>query len=116
MANFEDWLRTGAALQGGIARDAFAAAGGRELVAGDRLGPFAIRGELGRGGMAIVYAAERVDGEFEQQVAIKWVAGWRLDEESAALFRRERQILASLRHPNIARLLDGGRSEDGLSW
>lgn len=116
MANSDDWLRTGIALQGGIARDMFAETGARELAPGDRLGPFAITGELGRGGMAIVYAAERADGEFEQEVAIKWVAGLRVDDESAALFRRERQILALLRHPNIARLLDGGRTEDGMLW
>ncbi|HNR91851.1 MAG TPA: serine/threonine-protein kinase [Dokdonella sp.] len=116
MPNSDHWLRTGIALQGGIARDLFAESGARELAHGDRLGPFAITGELGRGGMAIVYAAERADGEFEQDVAIKWVAGLRVDEESAALFRRERQILALLRHPNIARLLDGGRTEDGMLW
>lgn len=111
-----DWLHTGVALQGAVARDAFAELHGRELHIGDRLGPFAITGELGRGGMAVVYAAERVDGEFEQQVAIKWVAGGGVDDDAAALFRRERQILAALRHPHIARLLDGGRAEDGMLW
>lgn len=116
MAHSDDWLRTGIALQGGIARDVFAETGARELASGDRLGPFAITGELGRGGMAIVYAAIRADGEFEQDVAIKWIAGLRVDDDSAALFRRERQILALLRHPHIARLLDGGRSEDGMLW
>ena len=116
MASSMDWLRTGIALQGGVARDAFAELGGRELKPGDRLGPFAITGELGRGGMAIVYAAERADGEFEQSVAIKWIAGGGIGDEGAALFRRERQILAALRHPHIARLLDGGRSDDGMLW
>lgn len=111
-----DWLHTGVALQGGIARDVFAELGGRELQPGDRLGPFAISAELGRGGMSIVYAAERADGEFEQEVAIKWIAGGGESDQAAALFRRERQILASLRHPNIARLLDGGRTEDGMLW
>lgn len=116
MGNSMDWLHTGVALQGGVARDAFAQLGGRELKPGDRLGPFAITGELGRGGMAIVYAADRADGEFEQQVAIKWIAAGGIDDESAALFRRERQILAALRHPHIARLLDGGRTDDGMLW
>ncbi len=116
MTSSMDWLRTGIALQGGVARDAFAELGGRELAPGDRLGPFAITGELGRGGMAIVYAAERADGEFEQSVAIKWIAGRGIGDEAAALFRRERQILAALRHPHIARLLDGGRSDDGMLW
>ncbi len=111
-----DWLHTGAALHGGIARDAFAQLGGRELRPGDRLGPFAITSELGRGGMAIVYAAERADGEFEQLVAIKWMPGSIDSAEAAALFRRERQILAELRHSNIARLLDGGRTDDGMLW
>ena len=111
-----DWLHTGVALQGGLALDAFAALGGHELAVGERLGPFAISGELGRGGMAIVYAAERADGEFAQQVAIKWMPGGAQGETAALLFRRERQILAELRHPHIARLLDGGRTVDGMLW
>jgi serine/threonine protein kinase len=80
---------------------------------GARVGPYRLIGELGQGGMGTVYLAERADGEFDQQVAIKFVGG-RLG--SAALldrFREERQILAVLSHPNIARLLDGGTADDG---
>lgn len=111
-----DWLKTGVALHGGIARDAFERLGGRELRAGERLGPYRIGEEIGRGGMGIVYAAERADGEFDQQVAIKWMPGGTGGADAAALFRRERQIQAQLRHPNIARLLDGGRTDDGMLW
>ena len=116
MSGRMDWLHTGVALQGGLARDAFAALGGHELAPGERLGPFAVGAEIGRGGMAIVYAAARADGEFEQQVAIKWMPGGAHGETAALLFLRERQILAELRHPHIARLLDGGRTADGMLW
>jgi serine/threonine-protein kinase len=88
----------------------------RELPAGARIGPYRIVEELGRGGMAIVYLAERADGEFEQTVALKLV---RPDHDSPLaqeLLRQERQILANLQHPRIARLLDGGRGEDGTLW
>jgi serine/threonine protein kinase len=76
-----------------------------ELSPGERLGPYRIEALLGRGGMGAVYKASRVD-QFEKQVAIKVVTtGIGLDA-----FRRERQILAVLEHPNIARLLDGGET------
>lgn len=80
-----------------------------------RLGPFRIVGELGRGGMGVVYRAERDDGAFSQQVAIK--CGRRsLDARSEMRFLRERQLLAELRHPHVARLLDGGRDDKGRLW
>ena len=77
------------------------------------VGAYKILREIGRGGMGVVFLAERSDGEFQQQVALKLV--WRsfADAELARRFRRERQILASLNHPNIARLLDGGVSAEG---
>jgi len=110
-------FRTGGALQGAAAasllRERQRAA---ELKPDDRVGIYCIVSELGRGGMAIVYRAERADGEYEQQVALKWMLDPRPDAASEALFRRERQALADLRHPHIARLLDGGRSEDGRPW
>ena len=81
-----------------------------------RAGAFRIVRELGRGGMGVVYLAERADGEFEQNVALKWLQDARLSPESAALFRRERQFLAELSHPNIARLIDGGRTDEGHLW
>ena len=81
-----------------------------------RIGVYRILRELGHGGMGGVYLAERADGEFEQQVALKLV---RAGLEASGLvrrFRHERQILARLEHPNIARLLDGGVTEDGVPF
>lgn len=79
---------------------------------GMRLGAWEIGDELGAGGMGTVFLAERADGEYEGQAAIKVIRGL---PDSAGLerLRRERQILAGLHHPNIARLLDGGTTEDG---
>jgi serine/threonine-protein kinase len=77
------------------------------------VGRYRLIEEIGRGGMGVVWLAERADGQFEQRVALKLV---RRGVDSAELqdrFRRERQIMARLEHPNIARLLDGGISEDG---
>jgi Tol biopolymer transport system component len=83
---------------------------------GERLGPFRITGELGRGGMGTVYAAERVDGGFEQAVAIKVLRRGLDSEDLLRRFLAERRILARLEHPHIARLIDGGLSTDGLPW
>lgn len=101
-----------------IERDDFAAAslfGARSGAGyeGKQLGHYRIVGEIGRGGMGAVFLAERADGEFTQRVALKVVRRGFADPELARRFRRERQILASLSHENIARLLDGGVSEDG---
>ncbi len=116
MASIDDLLHTGAALKGALWREALdQVAGLRLLAVGDRVGPFRIVGELGRGGMGVVYEAERVDGAFEQRVAIKWLLA-RGGDTHVAQFRRERQILAALRHPHIARLLDGGETGDGMLW
>jgi len=83
---------------------------------GLRLGAFSLVRELGRGGMGTVWLADRVDGEFEQQVAIKLIQpGWHAAETNAR-FRAERQILAGLTHPNIAHLIDGGMAADGRPW
>jgi serine/threonine-protein kinase len=110
-------LRTGGALSGALARRALpAAALQRELEPGDIIGPFRIVRELSRGGMAIVYLAERADGEFTQQVALKWMAVTGDRGAAEALFLRERQTLAGLEHPGIARLIDGGRSADAMLW
>lgn len=116
MGGIDDLLHTGGALRGRVAHDALdAIAGMRLLAAGDRVGAFIIRAELGRGGMAVVYAADRADGGFEQQVAIKWQIA-QGGKEHIEQFRRERQILANLRHRHIARLLDGGETADGMLW
>ncbi len=80
---------------------------------GRRVGPYRLERLLGRGGMGAVYLARRVDGQFEQQVAVKLIGLPLAGELFRERFRLERQILAGLSHPNIARLLDGGVSEDG---
>ncbi len=81
-----------------------------------RVGPYEIDSELGRGGMGVVYEARRSDGEFEQVVALKLVKRGLDSDEVLRRFRRERQILAGLEHAGIARLLDGGVTEDGQPY
>jgi serine/threonine protein kinase len=75
---------------------------------GERIGAYRVLGELGRGGMATVFLAERADGAFRQQVALKLLRSGAGGEEAVRRFAQERQILATLDHPAIARLLDGG--------
>ena len=87
-----------------------------EMPPPERLGPFRITGLLGEGGMGRVFRAERADGVFEQTIAIKIMRRTRLPQAVASQFARERQILANLRHPNIAQLFDGGVTSDGLSY
>ena len=81
--------------------------------AGRQFGNYKIIREIGRGGMGAVFLAERVDGEFDQRVALKIMRQTFADAELERRFRLERQILASLNHPNIAKLLDGGISQTG---
>ncbi|MFC4820281.1 protein kinase domain-containing protein [Dokdonella ginsengisoli] len=82
---------------------------------GGRLGPYRLGEEIGSGGMGTVFLAERADGTFRRHVAIKLLRGFPT-RESAQRLRRERQILADLDHPNIARLLDGGSMPDGQPY
>src|SRR5262245_30322385 len=86
------------------------------LAAGDRVGPYRVSHELARGGMGIVYRAERADGQFVQTVALKLVRRGFDGDDTTVRFRRERQILAGLDHPAIARLLDGGVHTDGRPY
>src|SRR6266568_384922 len=82
---------------------------------GRRLGPYRLLAEIGRGGMGTVYRAIRADDQYQKQVAVKVISGW----TSAFVrdrFRTERQILANLDHPNIARLIDGGTTEEGWPY
>jgi eukaryotic-like serine/threonine-protein kinase len=72
--------------------------------------------EIGRGGMGTVYLAERADGTYYRQVAIKVVRAEKGNREILERFRQERDILASFDHPNIARLLDGGSTDEGLPY
>jgi serine/threonine protein kinase/tetratricopeptide (TPR) repeat protein len=83
------------------------------ILAGERLGAYRILREIGRGGMGAVYLAERDDDQYRQQVAIKLVKRGMDTAEVLRRFRHERQILAGLEHPYIARLLDGGSTQDG---
>jgi len=83
---------------------------------GRRIGPYRVVEVIGRGGMGQVYLAERADKELEQQVAIKVVGWFAVTDSQIDRFLAERQILASLDHPNIARLLDGGRTNDGIPY
>jgi serine/threonine protein kinase len=84
--------------------------------AGRTLGQYRVLRELGHGGMGLVLLAVRADDQFKKQVAIKILRRGMDSEEIVRRFRTERQILASLEHPNIARLLDGGITEDGLPY
>ena len=83
---------------------------------GERVGPYRIVEPLGRGGMGAVFLAERADGQFEQQVALKLIRGGAGSAQIVRRFQSERQILARLQHPHIARLLDGGLTEDGQPY
>ena len=88
---------------------------GSELI-GTQIGPYQILREIGRGGMGTVYQAQRTDADFNQQVAIKLVKRGMDTDLIIRRFRRERQILARLSHPNIARLLDGGTTDSGVPY
>ena len=80
---------------------------------GKRVGPYEIDRLVGRGGMGAVYLAHRADGQFEQKVAIKLIDLPLATDLFRERFRQERQILAELQHPYIARLLDGGVTAEG---
>ena len=80
------------------------------------IGAYQVLRELGRGGMGVVYLGERADGEYRKQVAIKLITTGRHDAGLQRRFRRERQILAQLEHPGIARLIDGGATEEGQPY
>jgi len=87
-----------------------------ELAAGKRIGPYQIIRRIGIGGMGAVYLAVRADDTFRKSVAIKVVQASIGTEEILERFRHERQILATLDHPNIAKLLDGGITGEGLPF
>lgn len=101
-------------LEDGVAADAPEMAGlWQAAVAGMRIGPYRVIRELGRGGMGAVYLAHRDNASYQQQVALKLIKRGMDTEEILRRFLAERQILATLIHPHIARLLDGGSTEDG---
>lgn len=114
-------LRAHEMAEGLLEADAVSAAAalleGRSIL--KRVGPYRVVGELGRGGMGVVYLGERDDGQFRRRVAIKVIRSAVGGPDSEELYRRfkmERQILASLDHPNIGRLLDGGLTDDGRPY
>ncbi|TVZ40325.1 serine/threonine-protein kinase [Alteromonadaceae bacterium 2753L.S.0a.02] len=80
------------------------------------IGAFELKEELGRGGMGVVYRGERVQGDFEQTVAIKLLYNNGCNRALSERFKREQQMLASLDHPNVAKLFDGGITEDGHAY
>lgn len=84
-------------------------------VAGAQLGAWRLLREIGHGGMGRVYLAERADGHYQQRAAVKLILEWS-DPDLAAHFQRERQMLANLQHPQIARLLDGGQTPSGVPY
>src|SRR5687768_17974874 len=81
---------------------------------GRTVGAYRLDEEIGRGGMGAVYRATRVDGEFDQKVAVKLIKRGMDTDMILRRFRRERQILATLNHPNIGYFLGGGSTDDGL--
>src|SRR5215813_5256345 len=88
----------------------------KDDLTGDRVGPYRVTRLIGRGGMGAVYEAERDDEQFRRQVAIKIIKRGMDTDFVRDRFLRERQILASLDHPHIARLFDGGATPDGLPY
>src|SRR6266550_3514968 len=99
-----------------IATDAPSLVGEEEKRVGQRIGPYEIIREIGRGGMGTVFLAVRADDQYRKQVAIKLVNRGMDTDLILRRFVMERQILANLEHPNIARLLEGGSTPDGLPY
>ncbi|MCL4839286.1 MAG: serine/threonine-protein kinase [Thermoanaerobaculia bacterium] len=91
-------------------------ADGAEDLPPETIDRYRLREVLGRGGMGVVYLAERADDQFEKRVALKLLPSGLETPEKVQRFRAERQILARLEHPGIARLLDGGVTEAGLPY
>jgi len=100
---------------GGLYAAAAVAAEWQPLV-GQRFGPYRLLRELGQGGMGAVYLATRDDAEYRKDVAIKIIRRDSATDLNVRRFRQERQILANLDHPNIARLLDGGTTGEGIPF
>jgi eukaryotic-like serine/threonine-protein kinase len=86
------------------------------LQADAQVGPYLLIKPLGEGGMASVWLAERSDGQLKREVALKLLHAWRNSRDLVERFARERDMLASLVHPNIARLYDAGITESGQPW
>lgn len=89
---------------------------GDAALCGRTIGAYRLVEHLGSGAMGSVFRAERADGQFDQTVALKLIRPGAYSGHTLALFREERQILAGLQHPNIARLFDGGIHTDGRPY
>jgi serine/threonine protein kinase len=114
-----DFLSTPAAQLGQamfVRGDSFRGDDAGDYPKGYRVGPYEFERRIGRGGMGSVWLASRADHEFKKQVAIKMVRRGTDSQEILRRFRIERQLLAGLDHPNIARLIDGGSTPDGMPF
>ncbi len=109
-------FKSGGALQGPLGDLVRTELAEEESLAGTMVGRYRIVRELGRGGMAVVYLAERADGQFRQEVALKLLSAGLVASHVGRRFDRERQILAHARHPGVARLLDGGAGPSGRPY
>ena len=101
---------------GPIARAIEGTAAAEPSWTGKRIGVYTVQREIGRGGMGVVFEAQRDDNQFHQRVALKIALRATFSAAFRDRFRHERQILAQLEHPNIARLLDGGETAEGLPF
>lgn len=108
-----DFLESGAHTMIGDALPEESAREDRPDVSGRRLGAYRLLRRIGAGGMGDVYLAERADKEYDKQVAVKIVPRGSVVPSAFDRFKRERQMLATLEHPYIARLFDGGASDEG---
>lgn len=117
--NSEGWLEDAAdykeELYHEISEDLQELSSTRSLI-GVEIGSYRIKEKLGEGGMGLVYRAERADGEFEHQVALKIIRNENASQENIRRFKQERTILAGLNHPGIAKLFDGGITSDGYPY
>ncbi len=111
-----DFIAEPALVEAGLAGDDDADVTREISCVGRQIGQYEIERELGRGGMGVVYLAARADAQFEKQVAIKVIKRGMDTEAILRRFVMERQILANLEHPNIARFLDGGTTDDSLPY
>lgn len=89
---------------------------GHDVLLGQKLGSFRVMERIGRGGMGVVYRGLREAGDLQQEVALKLIRRGFDFDDTHARFLRERRILARLDHPNLARFIDGGLSDDGRPW
>lgn len=110
------WDATLAGLRNIMSGDEFDPVGASGLNPGARVGPYELIRLLGSGGMAEVWLARRADGAFKRDVALKLPLFTRRRKDLAQRFVHERDILASLEHPNIARFYDAGVDADGLPY